>query len=251
MVAEIRTNLTQLQLTIIKAAASSAPTRNIKDRITQLQTKIEKTITAIKATSISSIRIGKLENEFNKAQKYITEIKSRFSDLFEVRKILAKVTRMTPHLSADMNEVLDTMVNNKTSELQIYKASIQLMLLQRIDNYAHRIVSMDQVDFSGEKRFYKILPKRGIASPADRFGRDSVIFSHALNGMLQGDKNYHIKKVKSKEAREIIQRIKTKFQPTRNTLSPVLEKIESLKKLTTNISKFMIHARKIESLLGS
>lgn len=81
------------------------------------------------------------------------------------------------------DEVVDVLIKKNGTKRQIYLASRQMMLSQRIKN------NLDQVLAGGETA----------AAAADRFGRDASLFGRVLEGMLKGSKSLRIAKVTDKE----------------------------------------------------
>lgn len=91
-----------------------------------------------------------------------------------------------PNLLALSDEVVGILIEIGASPQQIYIASRQLMLTQRIANNVTKVVQGGQ----------------GAAIAADRFGRDTALFGRVYEGMLKGDRKLRIARINDDDARD-------------------------------------------------
>ena len=155
---------------------------------------------------------------FTKRIKKILELQQAVTD---ARRSVSVVARLVPVMSADINEILENLVENRASGVQIHKASLQLMLLERIDaNVSRLLVSDSGTKLSGEKT-----DKQGAAG---RFSRDAVIFQKTLNGMLNGDRAYNVQRIRDSETRNILIKLKIKFRKIGDSLTTLQEQFTNL-----------------------
>ncbi|MDT8451177.1 MAG: methyl-accepting chemotaxis protein [Gammaproteobacteria bacterium] len=102
----------------------------------------------------------------------------------EVRELYQIIDSFTPQMLTYSDEVVGILMQKNASSRQIYLASRQMMLSQRIKN------NLNNVLIGGE----------AAAAAADRFGRDAALFGRVLEGLLKGSKALGIDAVTDKEA---------------------------------------------------
>jgi len=98
----------------------------------------------------------------------------------EVRELYQVIDSFIPQMLTYSDEVVGVLMKKNASQRQIYLASRQMMLSQRIKN------NLNQVLAGGETA----------AAAADRFGRDAALFGRVLEGLLKGSKSLRIDKTK-------------------------------------------------------
>ena len=102
----------------------------------------------------------------------------------EVKELYEVIDSFIPQMLTYSDEVVGVLIEKNASARQIYMATRQMMLSQRIKN------NLNQVLAGGEEA----------AAAADRFGRDAALFGRVLEGLLNGSKDLRIDKVTDKEA---------------------------------------------------
>ncbi|MCP5140927.1 MAG: type IV pili methyl-accepting chemotaxis transducer N-terminal domain-containing protein [Gammaproteobacteria bacterium] len=117
-----------------------------------------------------------------------------------------------PQLLALSDELVGIMVETGASPYQVYIASRQLMLSQRIGNSVQRVLT------GGE----------GAATAADRFGRDAFLFGRVLQGMLRGDAPMNIQPVEDPDALEKLAEVAEVFSTINDNVGAILEKSPEL-----------------------
>jgi len=123
---------------------------------------------------------------------HILEGKSAIS---EIGEFVLVIQEFIPQLLSFSEEVVDLLVERNADNRQIFMASRQLMLTQRIENNMNRVLS------GGE----------GAAAAADRFGRDAARFGTVLEAMLKGSKKLRINQIKDEEARTKLREVAMLF----------------------------------------
>ncbi|MCK5395553.1 MAG: type IV pili methyl-accepting chemotaxis transducer N-terminal domain-containing protein [Gammaproteobacteria bacterium] len=127
----------------------------------------------------------------------ITEVK----DLYEV------IESFIPQMLTYSDEVVGVLIKKKASSRQIYLATRQMMLSQRIKN------NLNQVLAGGE----------AAAAAADRFGRDAALFGRVLEGLLKGSKGLRIEKVTDKEAIGKLREVAMLISAVSDNIAGILE----------------------------
>ncbi len=162
-------------------------------------------------------KIVHLWKNFDKRIKKVLRLEKAVKD---ARRSVSLVARLVPDMSADINDILENLVENRASGVQIHKASLQLMLLERIDANVSRMLVSDSGSSSADST-----DKQGAAG---RFSRDAVIFQTTLNGMLNGDRNYNIQRIRDPETRNILIKLKIKFRQIGNSLTTLEQQFTNL-----------------------
>ena len=166
-----------------------------------------------------------------KFDKDINVILSNRKAVYAVNRDIGEITRLIPDLSADSHEVLSILVDNGARPAQIQKASIQLMLLERIDANVNKIlVPHTELEKAGSKKGLRSSAQALTQSAVDRFSRDAVIFRNVVNGMLTGNKELGIQRVRDKEAIGYLKSIQKRF-------AIIGDKVRSLRKQFTAVSR--------------
>ena len=125
----------------------------------------------------------------------------------KVAEYVVVINEFIPQLLAFSDEVVGILVRKDASPQQIYIASRQLMLTQRIENNLNLVLA------GGE----------GATTAADRFGRDATLFGSVLEGMLKGFPGLNIQKVKDNEVREKLREVAMLFTSVSDHVDAILE----------------------------
>jgi len=104
--------------------------------------------------------------------------------IIEVRDLYQVIEDFIPKMLTYSDEVVAMLIEKKATPRQVYLATRQMMLSQRIKN------NLNQILEGGDKA----------AAAADRFGRDAALFGRVLEGLLKGSKGLRIKQVSDKKA---------------------------------------------------
>lgn len=125
-----------------------------------------------------------------------------------LREIVRLINENSPQLLALTDEVATRMAQKGAKADQVYIASRQLMLSQRIINNVNRVLE------GGE----------GAVTSADRFGRDAALYGRVLRGFLNGDKTLKIDRVYDKQVLERIAEASDLFDMIGRQVSGILER---------------------------
>jgi twitching motility protein PilJ len=125
----------------------------------------------------------------------------------EVRELYEVIESFIPQMLTYSDEVVGVLIKKKASSRQIYLATRQMMLSQRIKN------NLNQVLAGGEEA----------AAAADRFGRDAALFGRVLEGLLKGSKGMRIDKVTDKEAVGKLREVAMLISAVSDNIAGILE----------------------------
>jgi twitching motility protein PilJ len=149
-----------------------------------------------------------LEDTWNKYKNNIDIILKRREVVKNMRGLIATINEQIPDLLAVSDEVVTVMAEQGTPPDQIYIATRQLMLTQRISSNVNRVLD------GGEDAI----------TAADRFGRDAALFGRVVEDMLRGNRNLGIKQITHEESREKLKVVRTLFKKLRDDVGGILER---------------------------
>ena len=124
-----------------------------------------------------------------------------------MRELYTVIDSFIPQLLTFSDEVVGVLMKKDASSRQIYLASRQMMLSQRIKN------NLNQVLAGGEEA----------AAAADRFGRDAALFGRVLEGLLKGSSSLRIDKVTDKEAVAKLREVAMLISAVSDNIAGILE----------------------------
>ncbi|HEC29773.1 MAG TPA: chemotaxis protein [Gammaproteobacteria bacterium] len=132
--------------------------------------------------------------------------------VLSVRNNAQRINELMPKLLADSDQIVSILVESGAPAAQIYKASVQLMLNQRIANNVTKV----------------LVGGAGTVTAADRLGRDATIFKGVVQGMSKGDRAQGIVRVKDPDARAILKDVSTNFTIVSDMVGAILDESPSL-----------------------
>jgi len=125
----------------------------------------------------------------------------------EVGEFVLVIQEFIPQLLSFSEQVVDLLVERNAPPRQVFMASRQLMLTQRIENNMNRVLA------GGE----------GAAAAADRFGRDAARFGSVLEGMLKGSTALRIEKIDDEVVRVKLREVAMLFSSVSDHVEAILE----------------------------
>lgn len=161
---------------------------------------------------VAQEKLSAVAEQWQQLDKNVGVILKSKEPILSVRENAGAISELIPQLLADSDEVVSILVEKSAPPLQIYKASVQLMLSQRIANNVNKV----------------LLGGEGSVTAADRFGRDITIFGNVLSGMLRGDQAQGIARVNDPDAREKLEQVATYFATVSDMVGAILEKTPDL-----------------------
>ena len=148
-----------------------------------------------------------VENSWSDFSNNVSIILNGKKPISEVRELYTVIDSFIPQLLTFSDEVVGVMIKKNASARQIYLASRQMMLSQRIKN------NLNQVLTGGEQA----------AAAADRFGRDAALFGRVLEGLLKGSDELRIEKVTDKEALAKLREVAMLISAVSDNIAGILE----------------------------
>lgn len=171
----------------------------------------------------SSDSLQAVEHRWSVLRNNINTIIKGRDSILSVRNNTRTLNEEIPKILADSDEVVNILVDSQAPASQVYKASLQLMIMERVKSNVNQVLAG-----SGD-----------VAAIADRFKRDIDIFGNTLTAMLEGDKTRGIVQIRDADAREKLESISGYYTSVSELAQAILEKSSSLfevQEATSNIT---------------
>lgn len=152
--------------------------------------------------------MSELDDVWRKYKTDIDIILKRRDVVANMRSLIATINEQIPNLLAVSDDVVTIMAEQGAPPDQIYIATRQLMLTQRISSNVNRVLD------GGEEAI----------TAADRFGRDAALFGRVVEDMLRGNRNLGIKRISHTESRNKLKAVRALFKELRNQVGAILER---------------------------
>lgn len=149
-----------------------------------------------------------LDDTWREYKTNIDTILKRREVVTNMRSLVGAINEQIPNLLAVSDEVVTIMAEQGAPPDQIYIATRQLMLTQRISSNVNRVLD------GGEEAI----------TAADRFGRDAALFGRVVEDMLRGNRNLGIKRITHPESREKLKAVQALFRELRTQVGAILER---------------------------
>ena len=147
-----------------------------------------------------------MENQWLELRSHADKILSSEEAILSIGSLVKQITEYIPQLEATSDQVVLRLVESGARAQQVYLATRQLMLAQRIENNVNRVLTGGAAT----------------AAAIDQFSQDADKFGQVLNGMLQGDQRLKITKVVDSASRKQLDEVAGLFkQINANTLAIV------------------------------
>lgn len=202
------------QMATFSLSASSGSAEAF-DRLLESRVKFDNILKAFRLGDIFTDALAKsllpdlevVETDWGNYRGNIEIILNGRQSITEVRELYQVIESFIPQMLTYSDEVVGVLITKEASSRQIYLATRQMMLSQRIKN------NLNQVLVGGE----------AAAAAADRFGRDAALFGRVLEGLLKGSKGLRIDKVTDKEAVAKLREVAMLISAVSDNIAGILE----------------------------
>ena len=154
-----------------------------------------------------SIQLSSVGSTWTEYRDNVDAILERKDAILSLGQSVQAISDNIPSLLALSDEVVGILIEIGASPSQIYIASRQLMLTQRIANNVTKVIQGGQ----------------GAATAADRFGRDTALFGRVYRGMLKGDRALRITKIQDEDAQDKLTEVGDVLKIINELVGQVLE----------------------------
>jgi len=151
--------------------------------------------------------LDSVESDWRNYRNNVEVILNGRQVITEVRELYQVIDGFIPQMLTYSDEVVGVLIKKQASSRQIYLATRQMMLSQRIKN------NLNQVLAGGE----------AAAAAADRFGRDAALFGRVLEGLLEGSEGLRIEKITDKEGVAKLREVAMLISAVSDNIAGILE----------------------------
>ena len=151
--------------------------------------------------------LREVENRWLALRGHVDEILLNQNAILSIREYVDVINKAIPRLQQLAEEVVRILVRTKAGEQQVYVATRQLMLAQRLRDNVSRVLS-------GGTR---------TAAAIDQFSQDADRFGRVLDGMLAGDTELNVARVRDPEAEPILAEAAKLFRSIFDHVAEIIE----------------------------
>jgi twitching motility protein PilJ len=156
--------------------------------------------------------LREVENRWLALRAHVDEILLNQNAILSIREYVDVINKATPRLQQLAEEVVRILVRTKAGQQQVYVATRQLMLAQRLRDNVSRVLS-------GGTR---------TAAAIDQFSQDADRFGRVLDGMLAGDNALNVARVRDPEAEPILAEAAKLFRSIYDHVAEIIEAAPSV-----------------------
>ncbi|HHI76684.1 MAG TPA: chemotaxis protein [Gammaproteobacteria bacterium] len=184
--------------------------RNARDRFSQLleQLKQGDAAAGLPPTPEPAVpALRKVEDAWLELRSYADEIIRNKETILSIDEFIKVINELIPQLQESSDQVVRLLVRAKAAPRQIYVATRQLMLAQRIDNNVAKV----------------LLGGAETAAAIDQFAQDADLFGRVLEGMLKGDNRLNIAKVTDPAGRKALEEVVLLFATVNDHAGEIID----------------------------
>jgi len=163
--------------------------------------------------------------------KNVDTIISRRETVRSMRKNILGINESIPTLLALTDEVVNIMSDQNAPASQVYTATRQLMLIQRIASNVGKVLE------GGEEA----------VTAADRFGRDAALFGRVIEGMLRGSRVMSITRINEPKARKKLGQVSKLFNNISNRVGAILERSPEMFQVSGSTDEILSSSEDLEA----
>ncbi|MBL3591105.1 MAG: type IV pili methyl-accepting chemotaxis transducer N-terminal domain-containing protein [gamma proteobacterium endosymbiont of Lamellibrachia anaximandri] len=156
--------------------------------------------------------LREVENTWLELRQKADEILAAKESTLAIGEFSSVISEFIPQLQDLSNEVVQGLINEQASPRQIYIATEQLMLAQRIDTKVNAV----------------LLGGQETASAIDQFSRDGDRFGRVLDGLLEGDPDLGVEKVTNPAAEASLRDVATLFGTINDHAEEIIDSIPAV-----------------------
>jgi twitching motility protein PilJ len=191
---------------------SFAPLKKSRDRFENIMWELKsgaKTEGLPASPSEVMPAVRNMEGKWMELQGNIDEILKAQENILAIDEFSAIISEFVPQLQELSEELAEVLINSNAPRRQIYIATEQEMLIQRINSNVNLVLEGGQET----------------AAAIDQFSRDADYFGRILQGLVNGDKELGIAKVTDKIAKQRLGDVSTLFATISDNSTEIINNI--------------------------
>ena len=151
--------------------------------------------------------LQRMENSWLALRAFVDEILLNQKAILSIREFVEVINREGPRLQQVSEEVVNILVKTKADQQQVYIATRQLMLAQRLQENVNSVLE------GGTRTALSI----------DQFSKDTDRFGRVLNGMLTGDSRLNVQRVSDEQAEAKLAEAAKLFRTISDHVAEIIE----------------------------
>ncbi|MEA3411887.1 MAG: methyl-accepting chemotaxis protein [Pseudomonadota bacterium] len=168
--------------------------------------------------------VNAVDGDWQTYRRSIDSILAGQETISTVAEYVEIIRETMPFLLETSDEVVSVLVDNRAPQQQVYIATRQLMIAQRMENSLNRVLAGTEAS----------------ATAAGEFGNDARLFGEVLEGFANGSEELGIRKLTNVEVREALREVAVAY-------AVVKEQAEGIIESSTELSEINVAASGIES----
>lgn len=152
-------------------------------------------------------RLHQVENAWLELRAYADEILLNREGILSIREFIGVINEIVPQLMDASDQVARQQVKAKAAPRDIYLATRQLMLAQRIDNNVNKVLRGGTLT----------------ATAIDQFGQDALMFGRVLEGMAKGDDGLQISAITDAEGVKLLEEVALLFATVNDHAGEIID----------------------------
>jgi twitching motility protein PilJ len=219
--------------------------RRDRDRFITLldQLKLGDPETRLPATPVSMEEaLREVDSRWLALRAHVDEILLNQSAILSIREFVDVINQQTPQLQQASEAIVEDLVQGKADPQQVFIATRQLMLAQRLRDNVSRVLDGGTAT----------------AVAIDQFSQDAARFGRVLNGMLTGDPALGVTRIEGAETQNELALAAKTFRSINDHVAEILETapnvvpaLEAAERLTPAADALELAARELAAAYNS
>ncbi len=225
MAADMRLDAQRLSTSVLRATQGSEQDLvRLKQLMRSFETSLEQMKLGNAELNIPVLpaelqpELTEADNVWQAYKEQVDLVVSGGSQIANVSQYADSVKAAIPGLVRASNDVVEAMLQSGADAKQVFLASRQLELIQRIEQDLNSILSGDVDSLVA----------------ADQFGRDAALFGQVLEGMINGNPAAGIARVEDEKARKALKQVAVSFSAIGDNTGAILEASPVLYQIKTS-----------------
>lgn len=152
-------------------------------------------------------QLHEVENAWLELRSHADEILANQEGILSIGEFIGVINELIPQLQESSDQVVRQLVKANANSRQVYVATRQLMLAQRIDNNVGKVL-----DGGAET-----------AAAIDQFSQDADLFGRVLDGMLKGDNRLNIARITDPASQEALKEVALLFATVNDHAGEIID----------------------------
>lgn len=152
-------------------------------------------------------QLHEVENAWLELRSFTDEILANREGILSIGEFIGVINELIPQMQDSSDQVARQLTKSDAKPRQIYVATRQLMLAQRIDNNVNKVLA------GGAET----------AAAIDQFSQDADLFGRVLEGMLKGDNRLNITRITDPTSQDALKEVALLFATVNDHAGEIID----------------------------